>query len=356
MSPVRTTVVVALIGVSFLCFGMIPKDTEDQDDLYPYEGKYIDLEVMMIVKPAGSVEANFKTSSKYAFRFTAPSAWLNNFYTERTFQGVEFNIEDDGKLVMTDKQGREKKVEVLMEGDAVDNVVGGDFLVAVPGGIIRITRYEKCNNYVIKEFDSTGTKKWETTVEHTEITIDGNTYYHHPYLYYFGCTPSTLVFTSGDRDRPATVTVNLNDGKATKYDFSIAGFIRDEDESNVPGFILLDEKREKMTCMLLNLKWSVPMKDMSWNRAEVLMKGEVLYVSLYHGISSGSALFAFNRSTGEMLWQADVKQLNIPHSEYYNTVLLSSFKNRIILEGIEAEGHYVQIFDEKTGERLFSTF
>jgi outer membrane protein assembly factor BamB len=86
------------------------------------------------------------------------------------------------------------------------------------------------------------------------------------------------------------------------------------------------------------------------------MLGETLYVSFYHGIATGSSLYAFTRSTGKLLWQADVKQLNVSHSEYYNTVLLSNWKNYIILEGIEAEGHYVQIFNKDTGERLFSTF
>jgi hypothetical protein len=175
-------------------------------------------------------------------------------------------------------------------------------------------------------------------------------------LYYFGCTPDYLIFTSNNRDYPKTVTVELQQGKVTTYDFSIAGIIRDEDESNVPGFITINRDESKFTTLLLNLSWKGSLPGNGYNKAEILMKGEVLYVSFYHGIATGSSLYAFNLGTGEKLWQADVKQLNVSHSEYYNTVRLSSWKDYIILEGIEAEGHYVQIFKADSGERVFSTF
>lgn len=331
---------------------MTPRET-----LYPFEGKYIDLEVLMLIKPVGTYPENFKTTSKYAFRFSAPNDWLNNFSQDAEYAGSKFNINEKGELLFKSVQDADyKKIDALPAGSSRDNVVGNELLLAVNKGVVRASRLQEENYYLIKKYDETGKVLFEKTVKHTDITVDGNTNYHHPYLYYFGCTPDYLVFTSNNRDYPKTVTVFLSDGKITEYDFSIAGFIRDEDEANVPGFIVIDRDKNTVKTLLLNLSWTEELEGGSYNKAEILMVGDVLYVSFYHGIATGSSLYAFERTTGKRLWQADVKQLNVSHSEYYNTVFLSNWKDYIILEGIEAEGHYVQIFNINSGERVFSTF
>jgi hypothetical protein len=53
-----------------------------------------------------------------------------------------------------------------------------------------------------------------------------------------------------------------------------------------------------------------------------------------------------------MKWTADVKQINASHSEYANKVTLSMYKNKIVMEGNESYGNYVQLFDAETGKRL----
>jgi hypothetical protein len=329
----------------------------EHENLYPFEGKFIDLDELEIVLPAGSVDDNFKVSSKYAFRFSAPSDWMNNFSREVKFGQSVFELNDEGVLKFYSQSNSSgEEIDRLGKDQSLDNVVGSDFLVSVNGGVIRLSRLEENQKYLLKKYDAGGRLVYEKMITHTDITVEGNTYYHHPYLYYFGCTPDYLIFTSNDSKYPKTVTVKLADGSITNYEFTIAGFIRDEDESNVPGFVIIDRDKEQINTLLINLSWKAAVKGNWYNRAEILMKGEILYISLYHGISTGSSLYAYNRSSGELLWQAEVKQLNIPHSEYYNTVFLSSYKNKIILEGVEAGGHYVQIFDEKTGARLYSTF
>jgi outer membrane protein assembly factor BamB len=331
---------------------MTPSET-----LYPFEGKYIDLEVLMLIKPVGTYTDNFKTTSKYAFRFSAPNDWLNNFSLDAEYAGSNFKINEKGELLFKSGQDADyKKIDALPAGSSKDNVVGNELLLAVNKGVVRASRLQEENYYLIKKYDEAGKVLFEKTVKHTDITVEGNTNYHHPYLYYFGCTPDYLIFTSNDRDYPKTVTVFLNDGTITEYDFSIAGFIRDEDEANVPGFVVMNRDKNTFKTLLLNLSWNGELEGGSCNKAEILMVGEVLYVSFYHGIATGSSLYAFERTTGKLLWQADVKQLLVSHSEYYNTVFLSNWKDYIILEGIEADGHYVQIFNKNTGERLFSTF
>ena len=89
--------------------------------------------------------------------------------------------------------------------------------------------------------------------------------------------------------------------------------------------------------------------------AETVLFGDILVIAVFHDISTGSELSAFNINTGEKLWEADVKQLAVPHSKYYNKVILSCYENKIIMEGVEAYGHYLQIFDLETGKRLFES-
>ncbi len=357
MKVVKFNILMVFLALVFFGGSQIKQQPMDQKNYYPFEGKYIDLEELKFVVPAGVITENFKTTSKYAFRFSAPSEWLSNFNKAATIGQCKFTISSDNELYFKSSPTAEfEKIDALGESVKLDNVVGNDFLLPLANGVVRVSRLQEEDVYRIIKYDLTGKPIYEENIKHTEVTIDGNTYYHHPYLYYFGCTPSYMIFTSNDRVYPKTVTIALSTGIIQEYDFIIAGFIRDEDESNVPGFVDMERDGRKFTTRLLNLTWSSEMPVLSCNRAEILMMGEILYISFYHSLSTGATLFAYNRSEGNLLWKADVKQMNISHSEYYNTVHLSAWNNYIIMEGIEAEAHYVQIFNRDSGERLFSTF
>jgi hypothetical protein len=77
------------------------------------------------------------------------------------------------------------------------------------------------------------------------------------------------------------------------------------------------------------------------------------WIAVYHPFSTGAELYKYD---GEGNCQRlDVAQPNVSHSEYYNQVYLSQYKNRIILEGDESYSRYVQLFDASSSKRLFST-
>ncbi len=324
---------------------------------YPFGKEWIDLESLEMVKPAGMNEHDFKTDAFYAFRFTAPRDWMDNYHRRASYHWVDFDLRDDGTLWITDKQTEESiKADELPAGASLDHVTGNDFLVPVTGGMIRVSRLDEENVYLVKKILIKGETAWSVSIPHTEVVIDGNTHTSYPWLYYADCTPEVMLFTSYDRSRPGTVSLNLKDGSLSRYPFTMAGFIRDEDEAQVPGFLIIDDEKQTLECKVINTAWTVPLPGNLWKRAEVLLSGQVLYVALYHPIATGSALMAFELTTGKMLWTAPVLQLNVSHSEYYNAIYLSAYGDKLILEGIEAEGHYVQIFDKNTGERLFSTF
>ncbi len=85
---------------------------------------------------------------------------------------------------------------------------------------------------------------------------------------------------------------------------------------------------------------------------DLILKNNLLYIANYHPIATGSSLHCFDLNSRKMKWTADVKQIMASHSQYSNKVILSMYKNKIIMEGDEAYGDYVQIFDAETGKRL----
>jgi hypothetical protein len=82
---------------------------------------------------------------------------------------------------------------------------------------------------------------------------------------------------------------------------------------------------------------------------------ESVIIARYSPIATGATLYKVNigGDKRELIWQADVEQLNVGHSQYYNDLYLSRFKDKIILEGREASGSYLQIFNNQNGKLLY---
>ena len=88
--------------------------------------------------------------------------------------------------------------------------------------------------------------------------------------------------------------------------------------------------------------------------ARTILTDSLLIIATFDRISSGSNVNAYNAQTGKLLWQGEVKQLQVAHSEYYNAVFLTLFEDKLILEGNEAGGSYLQVLDLKSGKNLFA--
>jgi len=134
-----------------------------------------------------------------------------------------------------------------------------------------------------------------------------------------------------------------------EYDKTANGLILDNDEKNLAGFVTQDEDHFTVQ-MIDNTKYEFEIKYGN-PACDFILKDNLLYIANYHPISTGSSLHCFDLKTGKMKWTADVKQIMADHSEYSNKVTLSMYKNKIIMEGNESYGDYVQIFDAETGKR-----
>jgi hypothetical protein len=82
---------------------------------------------------------------------------------------------------------------------------------------------------------------------------------------------------------------------------------------------------------------------------------DVLYIAEYDPIATGCAVVAVNLQTGENLWQTPLEG-NSPewHSKYRNSVNIETDGQRIIVNGNESHGRYVEILDIETGKRLIN--
>jgi len=103
-------------------------------------------------------------------------------------------------------------------------------------------------------------------------------------------------------------------------------------------------------------QWKMqPLLDGMSDSATVLLAGDLLIVAHFHRIATGSGLIALDRNTGTPRWKADVEQMMIAHSKYWNDVSLERRGDVIVMRGYEAGGCYLQTFDLKTGKRLSAT-
>lgn len=315
---------------------------------YSFEGKFYDLETLKQV-PAGPNPADFKNCSTYGYQFQSP---LNDtvIYMGKTFfvgrKTYQLFIQENGKQVAV-------KMPVA---DPLPEVHEYYFtLLTVSDGVVVIMEDYYGTGFTILKYDENGKELARTGFEHTFVTHpEPSTNYMHRYLYLGHTTPTQLIFTShmafGEKDK--TIVVELSDLSKKAYDYKIAGIVSDESQQKAKGFVV-NKGDGKFT-----VKFPETGKEINFNigygdgACTVILKNKKLIVANYHPISTGSSLQCFDAGTGNMIWKADVVQVNASHSEYYNTVYLSLYKNKIVMEGHEAYGKYLQLFDLDTGKRL----
>jgi hypothetical protein len=327
-------------------------DTVECSNLYPFQGYYIDLDennaLLIDILPS----TDFKNCSKYAHRFKsiiADSVYLNGriFKIEKNKnKGIyNLNIFDETKLINTIKLPVENPLPEVHEYYI--------YLLPYKNDIIMFMEDMYTTHYIICKYNADGKELMRTEIEHTYITHpDPETNYYHRYLYFNDLTASQMIFTShiAFADKFKTIVLSIDDFNIIEYNKTANGLILDKDEKNLAGFVTQDDDHFTVQ-MIDNTKYEFEIKYGN-PACDFILKDNLLYIANYHPISTGSSLHCFDLKTGKMKWTADVKQIMADHSEYSNKVTLSMYKNKIIMEGDESYGDYVQIFDAENGKRL----
>jgi outer membrane protein assembly factor BamB len=153
---------------------------------------------------------------------------------------------------------------------------------------------------------------------------------------------------------PRTSTiVRLSDGKAFSVADQVSAFVERADGS-LEGFVVAAPEL-RMLETTGAVRWKAT-KPKHWGEsASAIARDGKLYVDVYSSASSGSSLDAYDLTTGAHLWTADVEQLPIAHSEYFNDVKLSFLgPDRILLRGDESSVVTTQAFNLTDGKRAWA--
>src|SRR3989339_1582446 len=328
------------------------KNEAECSNFYPFQAYYINLDENNAVLIDGIPATDFKTCSKYAHRFKniiADSICLN------------------GKTYIV-KKNKEKEIYDIaaFEGKKHINTIKLPVVKPLPevheyfihllpykNDIIMFMEDRYTTHFMICKYNADGREIMRKEIEHTYITHpEPKTNHYNRYLYFKGLTASQMIFTShvAFADKFKTIVLSMDNFDVTEYNKTANGLILDENEKNLAGFAT--QINDRFTVQMIdNTKYEFEIKNGN-PACDFILKNKLLYIANYHPIATGSSLHCFDLNTGKMKWTADVKQIMASHSKYSNKVIISVYKDKIIMEGDEASGDYVQIFDAETGKRL----
>jgi hypothetical protein len=314
--------------------------------IYRFKNKYLDINKLKLLDTIpGKNFTEVKREEIYAPFFTDPADSI--FFKNRVYK-----LTEHGDIVVSENG---KQVKIISNTDKkipFDNVEGNSIIFSVPDGIIHVLRLTEKEGYHVKKYDADGNLLNEWKIPHTLFKKITDGFESVPYLYYLGHTNRELIFSSLYDKPDTTVILNLTNGKIRTMNYPASGFISNANNDSIAGVVYYDDSAKKFRVEINNRTWQTDNPEDN-NSTRAVLKDSVLVLAEYPNISSGCDVNAYNAYTGKLLWKGDVIQMNIGHSEYYNTVYLTLFRDKLILEGIEAGGTYLQVLDFKTGKRLF---
>jgi hypothetical protein len=266
----------------------------------------------------------------------------------------------ENKVKVYDHNGNYLKDLNDKESGYKRNINGRDFLIKSNNGFVHVKDLESEYGYIISGYDSDGNKIYKIKTEHTHIEIKNNTHHHNRYLNYFEHNSKYIIFSTNVffREFAKTLILDLAQGTLTEIPVSVDGVLFDKND-NITGTFQYNQKSNEITFYDKTsdeVLWKYKYTDNIVYASNVtpLACGDKLILALYHRISTGSDLIALDLKTGKFIWHANVDQVNASHSEYYNQVFLYSYKDKVLMEGIESYGKYLQVFDVNTGSKLYS--
>lgn len=320
--------------------------------LYPFKGEYINLQSFNKMDLEELPALTFKSQSIYAPRFRGLAI------DKLAFKGKLFEIRSDNGLLFTDMST--KAAMPLPNREKGYERYGQNFLIEGADGMIYIKYLNSEYGFMIYKYDAVGNEAMMVQLQHSDLIERPNLKYQRPFLKYFAHTKWQVVFTSYIKEKPKTFVLELSNGQLLEYDFTVQGIIRDEaQDAFVHGFIQLEAATGKMNITyrsdvfeLTHPKWK------GANSVETVIKDNKLLLACYDGRAAGASLVAVDLTTKQILWEADVKQpmpkatATAGNSNYYNMLWLSVSGDKVLLEGMEPNLKYLQVFELATGKRI----
>lgn len=275
--------------------------------------------------------------------------------------GKKYSIEPKkNRIVIHDINNNGTSEISDMYSDFKRNINGRDLLFKNRGNVVHVKDLEGEYGYIISSYDENQKELYSKQLPHTKIEIKGNTHHHERILNYLTHNSRYVIFTTSvfSREFSQTAVLEMATGNITDIPISTDGVLFDS-EDNISGLFQYDGKSKEITFydkLSDDILWKYKYNQNIVYASSItaLVHGNKLILAIYHPISTGSDLLALDLNTGKLLWHANVEQVNASHSEYYNTVNLYAYKDKVLMEGIESYGKYLQVFDINTGAALYS--
>lgn len=336
-------------------------DTTRELNFYRFKDSVLDLNDLKTHVLFPRMYPEFKIHSKYKRRFNEGRWFQLPKDSVLTDKYCTYKFTNPSVIKITNPDYEVSYIDLPIE--YFDNGIEQmPYTIPYEEGIVLVYDVKDSLYYNIYKIDWTGKIIQSANVEHTKVSHPKKNENHYDfYLYPIAYSDKQLVFSSNwsSYSREKTVIVDLDFLTVHEYDKKVNGLVWDDQEEKLVGFIypkeLIQAKEPLDTPVyydIVNDKETIlPIKYFRESSSTLLIN-DTLIVANYHPIATGASLQAFDVKTGYLVWEADVKQMMVDHSKYFNKVILSSYDNKIIMEGNEAFGDYLQIFDLTSGKRL----
>jgi hypothetical protein len=317
--------------------------------VYRFKNKLYDLEKLIYIDTSQIKSyIEIKRENVYADMF-----WREPNNNKTEYKNDTFELKENKDVTIRDNKGN--LIKTITDPDKkilADNISGNSVIFSVSTGVVVAIHLKEENGYHIIKYDENGNTLNTWKIAHTMYEKEDNENNSIPYLYYFAHTDNAIIFSSTSYYNPKeTIIQSLKDSTQTKIENATGGIIVNPKDNSLAGTIEFSDKI--MEVKMGKTIWKVA--DDGWGMAaKTVLIDSILVIARYHNIATGCFVKAYQANTGKLLWTGDVKQLNVGHSKYFNIVHLTLYKDKLILEGNEAYGDYLQILDLKTGKNLFA--
>ncbi len=320
---------------------------DNTNSFYLYQGMGFDLGSMSWATYDDLPYYTFKTCSGFKHLF------IN--YTEQkkiTYEGTVFEIKDgDEMLVVSDGDSGVTSSVCIRQSEYSDV-----YLMETSNGIVLVSNcwseYFTAEKYDRRRKSQARTNRNDFAAQ--KLDQYGSRYEGTRKLRYntgqeFIFETDTLQYS----DIGGCLVFTLSDFSVKTYPFKPCGYAMKQDGNGYEGLFYKKDNMSYFQKIGSNEAYQLDSTEYFDQQMGIIVDNKLI-VTTYSPISTGSKLWCYDLDKKTMLWKAEVDQLNVPHSKYFNHVYLSLYKTRIILEGDEAGGDYLQIFDLETGKKLFS--
>lgn len=317
--------------------------------IYPFAGRYVQLDQLRPYESENIAAQSFKTESKYHSRFDGLSI------DKIAFKGQLFELTARQGVLMTDLSSKAATPLLNREEKALSG--GQNFLLLAQDGAVCVKHLKGAEGYKVYKYNAAGEEVFGLQIPHSDSVSYAELRYSRPYLNYFSHSSKQLVFNSYLESKQKSVVLDLEKGQLSEYDFSFDGLIWDEaTDSEIRGFLQILPDNQQLQILYKQQSFALPIEQIQrYEEIKTLLIDNTLYAIVFNERAPGALLLAISLSEEKLLW----RQLLEPKSQrpkvgqaFYNYFWLSAYKDKLLIEQLSPNQKRLSIHNVEDGQRL----